>query len=1233
MDDFDYSFQISELDWDSFFQACEECNMLPPGLAGLDESGMSDIDDMANQQTWNSPQTAWKDPELRIDGPPDCDGSPVELYLSKYGLGSPEQVLSGSEDDFHAQAVNVFFEGLRSVSVSEDHTKKDREKAGHLEGSDAKGDDKKTAVSVEKAQSYNNQTAQINDCHTYKYNESTNEDLGQELHKSNCPNKELFIKEEDWSLDVLKEGDKWEAKMRTLTGPGTEKCPCNVLAIGNELTDPNEVKELNCQLVTNNDSDLPVVPGQPSSVTPRRRRRKKKRISEELMEMDPGIEAQLPSKVSDSEEDTYLRRGQMDRETPRAEYCGSGTVSEACCAPHDFLAQCKKNSISENLSVFPLSAPVKKDTKKSTLISINLHKELSKSVVGVAQSKKEIDIMTDSNLTGKSTETEQLDMRADLKSLKSGSSVTETLQSDNNLLAFAGSVSKIERKPANTGSLGKLSVSHPTSDVKSQTDSTAVKQAPLIQSHNVVYSKIPASESKDRGPLSDFQFDGFSAVGQRKTSISCETVPELTDKTLFLASYKNTENKKNSSSVSHVKVLFEHKNGALKAKGNLSVTPNFRLLTQADHVNMALISHQNGHMTQMIAAQKPKEDEIKDDPLVEPTADIVDQKPSKKPGISNGSVNLQREDWTDETSPALELKSEPESQSDINIETVEILSPGIKGERNDEPSLKGQTEQFQSLIHTTEPDIQLSDYLKSKPTVCNTLTNDEEQKSQILYVDTPPCFLSKDLDLSPTVVVWPSPSPLPESTSETKSIETLETVFVSQPTPPVYAMSSFWNEMEKLTINDILRLRLVGQAQHPSMLLQPEDSSIADVTDAADSGYFTHSDDSKPDHSSGNISFMSDLDGELAQLLPSDAAKLNEGEQESPNATGIFWEIDPNLSRTATGAEDVFNLDTACSSPLFRNNSTHCFRKMCKNVSVQNLQALEAQNVGKCLRNATFHSLHSVYSTRSEVEDDYVDPFDRVETSSPVYLSDEEEMDNIGITFSEIFEYLFGTDETEQPVSQADPVAASYLNETGTSAPDMYDYFFSEFDSEDFFYPLANDNSSTYNELVPIFSSSRSATRNVQFPEVYDYFFPDDSPVHSDEDEEPEHAVIRVVTRYDQMPTKNHNSVTASDICKNLFPEKDDSCYFLWTNPFSFRRVRRNGFTVPPKESSSLAPFKNTDRAFRGGFQSINILGADESLFPDPLILSLENPIFRQLADQQKICSVMQSAIADPSKP
>nr|XP_015814317.2 uncharacterized protein LOC107385148 [Nothobranchius furzeri] len=84
-------------------------------------------------------------------------------------------------------------------------------------------------------------------------------------------------------------------------------------------------------------------------------------------------------------------------------------------------------------------------------------------------------------------------------------------------------------------------------------------------------------------------------------------------------------------------------------------------------------------------------------------------------------------------------------------------------------------------------------------------------------------------------------------------------------TKPVFAISAFWDDMEKLTINDILQVRK-GRISHPKLIEEVEpdpinsqgdaveyhlsDSGLTYTSDAADSDYFTQPDDSKPDRCS-----------------------------------------------------------------------------------------------------------------------------------------------------------------------------------------------------------------------------------------------------------------------------------------------------------------------------------------------------------------------------------------------
>ncbi|KAF7657746.1 hypothetical protein LDENG_00022780 [Lucifuga dentata] len=134
MDDYEYSVQISDQDWECFFAECEECIMLPPSLAGMDDAGMSNIDDtgsiLADRVLKVGSTVEFMEANLSIDGPPDCEGSPVELYLSKQSLGSIENVLSDSEEDIHLQSVNMFFERLKSLTETEKLIEPSQVKAG-----------------------------------------------------------------------------------------------------------------------------------------------------------------------------------------------------------------------------------------------------------------------------------------------------------------------------------------------------------------------------------------------------------------------------------------------------------------------------------------------------------------------------------------------------------------------------------------------------------------------------------------------------------------------------------------------------------------------------------------------------------------------------------------------------------------------------------------------------------------------------------------------------------------------------------------------------------------------------------------------------------------------------------------------------------------------------------------------------------------------------------------------
>lgn len=145
--------------------------------------------------------------------------------------------------------------------------------------------------------------------------------------------------------------------------------------------------------------------------------------------------------------------------------------------------------------------------------------------------------------------------------------------------------------------------------------------------------------------------------------------------------------------------------------------------------------------------------------------------------------------------------------------------------------------------------------------------------AQTLEMNSSPsvCCLSGD-QLSPTPIAVLTPCSRADN-PETRAV-------AAGHTRPVYAISAFWDDMEKITINNILQLRMARGAppgvadKSPQVSLERDhrcrtDSKSAsgvppDTSDTADSDYFTQLDESKPDRWGGDLS-TSDFEEE--QLL------------------------------------------------------------------------------------------------------------------------------------------------------------------------------------------------------------------------------------------------------------------------------------------------------------------------------------------------------------------------------
>ncbi|XP_071369931.1 PGC-1 and ERR-induced regulator in muscle protein 1 [Centroberyx affinis] len=470
-----------------------------------------------------------------------------------------------------------------------------------------------------------------------------------------------------------------------------------------------------------------------------------------------------------------------------------------------------------------------------------------------------------------------------------------------------------------------------------------------------------------------------------------------------------------------------------------------------------------------------------------------------------------------------------------------------------------------------------------------------------------------------------------EDAATTSEAETNEAAKAPDSKHSVYAMSSFWSEMEKLTIKDILGLRMASSSAPSSLPALPENEA-ADASDAADSGYFAQLDESKPDHSGEDTSSLPDF-VESNSVLAID----------SSSSTGVKWEneLDPVSlgagiypeNMMLTSVSDIPQPLLSSSSNSSSSSAQKYLRKMSKNASVRNLHALDSfSHMWKG------QALPTVIPEEGELDSEYFTDghmprkdsgIDSLPSSS---FTGNASTDSYRISLSDIFQYLFGGKQSNPSPSVTDNIATYYTD--GNSVPETYDHFFSEFDTGSFFYPLIRATDQAKDELVPIFSCSRSTSRNLQFPEAYDHFFAssssDDSSMESDEEADDEdRGPIRVVTRFSREANATQIS---TDIYENFFTDGDLGQNLFWKNTFSLRNIRLTGSANQQQRSSSLSvvPVRQSGRSLRGTIQPINALGNQDVPFPDPLLYHLEDRISRQLAQQPFRYDELQTAVSNP---
>ncbi|KAK2862064.1 hypothetical protein Q5P01_001597 [Channa striata] len=290
---------------------------------------------------------------------------------------------------------------------------------------------------------------------------------------------------------------------------------------------------------------------------------------------------------------------------------------------------------------------------------------------------------------------------------------------------------------------------------------------------------------------------------------------------------------------------------------------------------------------------------------------------------------------------------------------------------------------------------------------------------------------------------------------------------------PVYAISAFWDEMEKLTINDILQLRMSSSisTQDDS---PPSDSflvgtmhnnvfvgGLMDTSDMADSDYFTQPDECKPDCSSCEFS-TSDLEEEYCQFI-------GDSRNSSPNPQGETQQ-EESMSTCSEEKETPVPLQDFAGRCI-GDQESHTLSKVSwprqiTNISLKSLVDNDEGNL--------FVSGH-----QSLDENMVLKVKDTMETRipAPVLSSTEILNDDYQISIPEVFEYFFKDDKGN------DSGFVTIYDPENISVDSVFDCTLCSIRDLISFSSL-HDSQQSEKKPIPIFSCSHPTVRELTFPKL-----------------------------------------------------------------------------------------------------------------------------------------------------
>lgn len=467
--------------------------------------------------------------------------------------------------------------------------------------------------------------------------------------------------------------------------------------------------------------------------------------------------------------------------------------------------------------------------------------------------------------------------------------------------------------------------------------------------------------------------------------------------------------------------------------------------------------------------------------------------------------------------------------------------------------------------------------------------------------------------------------PVPDVTLTPCSVASSPEAYVKATghTRPVFAISAFWDEMEKLTINDILQLRMDRSTpprdtqetvtpnvddfppNHSSLVDTVEynlsDGGLMDTSDTADSDYFTQPDESKPDRSSCEFS-TSDFEEEYWQFLGTSRNPSPDPQSKNQQRTSYsaFTAHEEEESTSSEGKETPVPSEDFTGQCLedqdsnsFISGELGCPRRITKSKSVRNVRALNTEDVSLQLLPGNDESSLFLSSCPPLEESETLGTLVPAPCLSNTDVLDE----HTPISFPQVFEYFFTDNE-----AKTDSRCVTIYDPEDISLAPLFRYTLRTFSDETSFSSL-RDCQRSEEKPIPIFSCSHPTVRELTFPRS-EYVL-----LSSDCEAEADISPIRVVS---------HSFIQGVDWGASAADPRGIDC---WKSLLSVRKIRFHdkGSIWCRGSGAWVFPVKADKITIKGTDPPVPVL-TDRSISTTP------SQLCRELAVEQRILETTQTA-------